>query len=231
MSNVDHRELAKFNAMAATWWDPDGDFRPLHDLNPVRLAFIAQHAPLAGAQVLDVGCGGGLLSEAMAVAGARVTGLDLAEDALTVARAHAAEAGVAVDYQLAEVGTCVADRAGTFDVVTCLEMLEHVPDPEAVIAACAQALRPGGHLFLSTLNRTVRSFALGIVAAEYVLGLVPRGTHEYGRFIRPSELARAARSSGLDLVSLRGLTYNPYLRRAALTDDVAVNYIACFQRR
>lgn len=228
--NADAAELERFGALAATWWDPEGPMKPLHDLNPVRLAFVRQHATLAGVDALDVGCGGGLLSEAMARAGARVTALDLAAPLLDVAQLHASANGLVIDYRRQAVEVHAAENAGRYDVVTCMEMLEHVPDPAAVVAACAELLKPGGVLCVSTLNRTATAFALGIVAAEYVLGLLPRGTHEYAKFIRPSELDRWARATGLALLDLRGLRYDPLRRRASLVDDVDINYLMAFQK-
>ncbi|MEM9303919.1 MAG: bifunctional 2-polyprenyl-6-hydroxyphenol methylase/3-demethylubiquinol 3-O-methyltransferase UbiG [Pseudomonadota bacterium] len=227
---ADLREIAKFDAIAAGWWDPDGDFRPLHDLNPIRLGFIERHAELDGLRVLDVGCGAGLLSEAMAAAGADVTGIDLSNEALAAGRRHMAESALTVDYRHESIEAHIETGARDYDMVTCLEMLEHVPDPAGVIRGCATVLRPGGRLFLSTLNRNLFSFALGIVGAEYVLGLLPRGTHEYRRFIRPSELARSARRVGLDLLEQKGIVYNPAIRKAALRDDVTVNYLVCFEK-
>ncbi len=228
--NVDAAELERFGALAATWWDPEGPMKPLHDLNPVRLAFVQQHATLAGIDALDVGCGGGLLSEAMARAGARVSALDLAAPLLDVAQLHASANGLAIDYRRQPVEVHAAEHVGRYDVVTCMEMLEHVPDPAAVVAACAALLKPDGVLCVSTLNRTGKAFALGIVAAEYVLGLLPRGTHEYAKFIRPSELDRWARAAGLELLDLRGLRYDPLRRRASLADDVDINYLMAFRK-
>lgn len=229
--NADAGELARFDAMAPRWWDADGDFRALHDLNPVRLAFIEARAPLRGRRVLDVGCGGGLLAEAMAGGGAVVTGIDLAAGPLAVARLHALESGVEIDYQLSAAEPFAAQHAAAFDLVTCLEMLEHVPDPGSVVAALAQLVKPGGHVICSTINRGPKSFALAIVGAEYVLRLLPRGTHEYGKFIRPSELARFARRAGLDLAELAGLDYDPFTRQAQITGDTSVNYLAHFTRQ
>lgn len=224
--NADPAELAKFENLAHRWWDPEGEFRPLHDINPPRLAFIRERARLVGSKVLDVGCGGGLLSEAMASEGAEVTGIDLGEAPLSVARLHALESGVKVDYRHISVEALAAEHPGSYDIVTCMEMLEHVPDPGSVVAACARLVRPGGHVFLSTLNRTPQAFALAIVGAEYVLRLLPRGTHDYARFIRPSELDAWLRSAGLELRELAGIDYNPLLKRARLKDDVSVNYLA-----
>ncbi len=229
-ANVDPQEIAKFDAIAQRWWDPEGEFAPLHRLNPVRLGFLSQHARLAGAQVLDVGCGGGLLSEAMAKAGARVRGVDLSTAAIEVAELHALADGLGIEYRVVPVESLVATEAARYDVVTCMELIEHVPDPATLLAALAALVRPGGLVFVSTLNRTARSFALAIVAAEYLLGLVPRGTHEYARFIKPSELARGARAVGLELVDVAGI--EPVLpgRDFRLGQDVRVNYVAAFRR-
>jgi 2-polyprenyl-6-hydroxyphenyl methylase / 3-demethylubiquinone-9 3-methyltransferase len=228
--NADPAEIAKFEAMAQRWWDPEGEFRPLHDLNPVRLDYIEARAGLAGRRVLDVGCGGGLLAEAMARRGAQVTALDLAPAALEVARLHALESGLEIDYRLTAAEQLAAEAPGAFDVVTCLEMLEHVPDPAVTVAALARLVRPGGHVICSTIDRGPRSFMLGIVAAEYVLRLVPPGTHEYARFIRPSELARFGRDAGLELADLTGMSYDPFARRARLGSDTSVNYLVHFTR-
>jgi 2-polyprenyl-6-hydroxyphenyl methylase/3-demethylubiquinone-9 3-methyltransferase len=228
--NADPAELAKFDAAAPRWWDPDGEFRPLHDLNPARLDYIERRAGLAGLKVLDVGCGGGLLSEGMARRGARVLGIDLAPEALTVARLHALEAGIPVEYRAVAVEALAASEAASYDLVTCLEMLEHVPDPSAIVVALARLARPGGHVICSTINRNPKAFALAIVGAEYVMGLLPRGTHQYARLIRPSELSRWARAAGLDLVELAGLEYDPFSRKARVSGDVSVNYLAHFRR-
>ena len=228
--NADRAELARFEAAAAGFWDPQGEFRPLHLINPVRLEFIAERARLAHQRVLDVGCGGGLLAEALARAGARVTAIDLAPGMIEVARLHAAQGSLAIDYRVAAAEELAAAEPRAFDVVTCMEMLEHVPEPAAMVATLARALRPGGALFVSTLNRNLRSFLLAIVGAEYLLKLIPRGTHEYERLIRPAELARWARSAGLELRSMAGLELNPFTARAALTRSVAVNYLAHFGR-
>ena len=225
--NVNPAEVAKFERLASRWWDSEGESRPLHDLNPVRLGYIAERAVLKGARVVDVGCGGGLLSEAMARAGADVVGIDLAPAVLEVARLHLLESGLKVDYRETDAEALAQTMGGEFDVVTCLEMLEHVPDPASVIRACADLLRPGGRLFVSTLNRTPRSFATAIVGAEYVMRLLPRGTHHYARFIKPSELGADLRAAGLVLEDLRGIGYNPLTRKAWLSDSVAVNYLAC----
>jgi len=223
--NVDRSETAKFDRLASRWWDPNGESRPLHDLNPVRLAYVAGRVSLRGARVLDVGCGGGLLSEALAAAGAEVTAIDLAPGVLDVARLHLYESGLKVDYREISAEALAAQQPASFDAITCMEMLEHVPDPASTVEACARLLKPGGSWFASTLNRTPRAFALGIVGAEYLLRLLPRGTHHYRQFIKPSELAAALRASGLELDDLRGLDYNPLTRRARLVDSVAVNYL------
>ncbi len=228
-NNVDAQELAKFSELAHKWWDPDSDFRPLHQINPLRLEWIDGLAGLRGKKVLDVGCGGGILAEAMARRATSVLGIDLAAKPLGVARLHALEAQVGnVDYREIATEALAAEQPGAFDVVTCMEMLEHVPDPSAVVSACAALTRPGGWVFFSTLNRNPKSFALAIVGAEYVLGLLPKGTHEYARFIKPSELARWSRDAGLALHESRGLEYNPLSRRYRLSADTSVNYLlAC----
>ena len=226
-SNVNPAEVAKFERLASRWWDADGESRPLHDLNPVRFGYIAERVALKGARALDVGCGGGLLSEALARAGAKVMGIDLAPSVLEVARLHLLESGLEVDYRETSVEALAGEMAGQFDVITCMEMLEHVPDPASVISACADLLKPGARLFLSTLNRTPQAFVAGIVGAEHVLRLLPRGTHHYAQFIKPSELAADLRAAGLVLEELRGIGYNPLTRKAWLGDSVAVNYLAC----
>ena len=230
MANVHSAETAKFDKLAARWWDPDGESRPLHDLNPVRLNYVAQRIDLKGARVLDVGCGGGILSEALARAGAGVTGIDLAPRVLEVARLHLHESGQRVDYREISVEALAQEAAGSFDAVTCMEMLEHVPDPASVVAACATLLKPGGQMFLSTLNRTPLAFGTAIVGAEYALNLLPRGTHHYAQFIRPSELASALRAAGLELTDLSGIAYNPYTRRAWIAKSTQVNYLACARK-
>jgi len=229
MQNVDPQELAKFSELAHRWWDPDSEFRPLHQINPLRLEWIDQLARLPGKQALDVGCGGGILSEAMARRAAFVTGIDLASKPLGVARLHALEAGVDnIEYREIATEALAEEKPGGFDVVTCMEMLEHVPDPAAVVHACARLVKADGWVFFSTLNRNPKSFLFAIVGAEYVLGLLPRGTHEYAKFIRPSELARWTREAGLSLQGSRGLEYNPLTRRYRLSADTSVNYmIAC----
>ena len=228
--NVDTAELAKFEAMAQRWWDPAGEFRPLHDLNPTRIDYIDARAGLAGRRVLDVGCGGGLVAEAMAQRGADVTGIDMARGPLDVARLHAMESGVKVDYRLASAEQLAAESPASYDIVTCLEMLEHVPHPSEVVSALARLVRPGGHVICSTINRGPKAFMLAIVGAEYVLRLLPPGTHEYARFIRPSELVRYARQAGLQLSDLAGIDYDPFTRHARITGDASVNYLAHFLR-
>jgi 2-polyprenyl-6-hydroxyphenyl methylase/3-demethylubiquinone-9 3-methyltransferase len=225
--NVSRAETGKFDKLAASWWDPEGESRPLHDLNPVRLNYVAERVALKGARVLDVGCGGGLLSEALAAAGAQVTGIDLAPRVLDVARLHLHESNLQVDYREVSVEALAEELPGAFDAITCMEMLEHVPDPGSVIAACAALLRPGGRLFLSTLNRTPLAFGVAIVGAEYALNLLPRGTHHYAQFIRPAEMAAALRAAGLEFEDLSGLAYNPLSRRAWMVKNTQVNYLAC----
>lgn len=228
MMNVDEAELAKFSDLAARWWDPAGPMRPLHDINPVRLAWIDKLAPLSGKRVIDVGCGGGVLTEAMAGRGAEVTGIDLAGKPLRVAELHALESGAKVTYIETSTEALAARSPASFDVVTCMEMLEHVPQPEQTVAACAALARPGGALFFSTINRNPKAFALAIVGAEYVLNLLPRGTHEYAKFLKPSELARHARAAGLEIREVIGMSYNPFTKVAALGEDTDVNYLmAC----
>ena len=227
--NADPEELRKFSDLAERWWDPEGDFRPLHELNPLRLGWIERRAGgLAGRRVADIGCGGGILAEAMAQRGADVLGIDLAEAALAVARIHADESGTDIEYRSISAEALADELPGTFDVVTCMEMLEHVPDPAAVVDACARLVRPGGVVVFATINRNPKSWLFAIVGAEYLLRLLPRGTHAYERLIRPSELAHWARQAGLDVTASSGLTYNPVTRHYRLCDDIDVNYmIAC----
>ena len=228
--NADRGELSKFDALAHRFWDPRGEFRPLHLLNPVRLGFVVEHASVAGTRVLDVGCGGGLLSEALSRKGARVTGIDLAPGMVEVARLHAAEEGLDIDYRMAAAEALAADPAQSFDVITCMEMLEHVPHPQHMLATLTSLVRPGGSVFVSTLNRNVKAFLLAIVGAEYVLKLLPRGTHEYDRLIRPSELARWARGAQLMPRAIAGIDLNPYTETCKLTRDPSVNYLVHLER-
>ncbi len=225
-SNVDRQEIAKFEALAARWWDLDGDFRPLHEINPLRANFIDGLSPVADRDLVDVGCGGGILAEAMAQRGARVTGIDMGEAPLSVARLHQLESGLDIDYRQATAEELAEERPGTYDVVCCLEMLEHVPDPGAVVAACAALARPGASLYFSTINRNPKAFLFAIVGAEHILRLLPAGTHEYDKFIKPSELAGWVRDAGLVLREMTGLTYNPLTKRYRLNaKDVSVNYL------
>lgn len=225
MHNADPLELDKFSQLAHRWWDPLGEFRPLHEMNPARQDWIDRHAGLSGKKILDVGCGGGILAEGMAGAGADVTGIDLSEKALGVAKLHLLESGRKVDYRLIAAEELAAEMAGAFDIVTCMEMLEHVPDPGSIVAACAALVKPGGHVFFSTLNRNPKSYALAVVGAEYVLGLLPKGTHDYERFIKPSELSRWAKSVGLEPDELIGMAYNPFTRKCSLRANTDVNYL------
>jgi 2-polyprenyl-6-hydroxyphenyl methylase/3-demethylubiquinone-9 3-methyltransferase len=231
MINADPQELAKFGELAHRWWDPESDFKPLHQINPLRLGWIQQLCPLAGKRVLDVGCGGGILSDSMARAGAQVLGIDLSVKPLRVAELHAMEAGTeGVEYREIAVEALATEQPAGFDVVTCMEMLEHVPDPASVVRACATLVKPGGWVFLSTLNRNAKSFLLAIVGAEYVLNMLPKGTHEYARFLRPSELAQFCRDAGLEIQGSRGLTYNPLTQRYSLGRDTDVNYLMACRR-
>ena len=229
--NADPAELAKFSELAHRWWDPDSEFRPLHQINPLRLDWIQSQCPLAGRRVLDVGCGGGILSDSMARKGAQVVGIDLASKALRVAQLHALEAGTPnIEYREISAEAMADAEPGSFDVVTCMEMLEHVPDPGSVVRACARAVKPGGWVFISTINRNPKSFLFAIVGAEYVLNLLPRGTHEYMKFIRPSELAAHCRAAGLEVLGTRGMEYNPVTRRYWLSGDTSVNYLLAARR-
>ncbi|QHI99958.1 bifunctional 2-polyprenyl-6-hydroxyphenol methylase/3-demethylubiquinol 3-O-methyltransferase UbiG [Xylophilus rhododendri] len=229
--NADPAELAKFSELAHRWWDADGEFKPLHQINPLRLGWIDGQAPLKGRKVVDVGCGGGILADAMARRGADVLGVDLADKSLKVARLHALEAGTpGVQYRKVSAEALAAEQSAAFDVVTCMEMLEHVPDPASVVRACATMVKPGGWVFFSTINRNAKSFLMAIVGAEYVMRMLPRGTHEYARMIRPSELAAFCRAAGLELQGSRGLEYNPLNRRYSLTADTGVNYMIATRR-
>ena len=229
-ANLDSAEIAKFDAIAARWWDPEGEFRPLHAINPLRLDYVDARAPLKGRRVLDIGCGGGLLAEGMAERGAKVTGIDLSEGAIKVAKLHLKESGRQVDYRLVSAEAMAAEMPGAFDLVTCLEMLEHVPDPASIISACCTLLRPGGQVIFSTLNRNPKSFALAILGGEYLLRLIPAGTHEYAKFIRPSELEGWARAAGLQHRHSTGMHYNPLTRHYRLGPGLDVNYFMHFTR-
>ena len=230
MSNVDAVEIEKFSALAHKWWDPNSEFRPLHEINPLRLGYINGIAPLSGKTVLDVGCGGGILSEALAGAGATVTGIDLADKSLSVAKLHLLESGKQVEYRKVAVEVLAEERPASYDVVTCMEMLEHVPDPAAVVAACAKLVKPNGHVFFSTLNRNPKSYLFAIIGAEYVLNLLPRGTHDYAKFIKPSELAQWCRNAGLNVNDVTGMSYNPLDKSYSLGRDTSVNYVVASQR-
>ena len=228
MANADQAELDKFSQLAHRWWDPESEFKPLHDINPLRLDWIDQRAHIQGKRIVDVGCGGGILAESMAARGAQVTGIDLSDKALKVAKLHQLESGVQLDYRLIAAEDLAAEQPGSFDVVTCMEMLEHVPDPASVVAACAAMVKPGGWVFLSTLNRNAKSYALAIIGAEYILNMLPRGTHEWAKFIRPHELASHVRQAGMETVQIIGMTYNPFTKIYRLGQDTDVNYmIAC----
>ena len=228
--NVDQAELAKFNSLASRWWDTEGEFAALHEINPLRLDWIRQHAKLADCKAVDIGCGGGILAESMSASGATVTGIDMADGPLAVARLHQHESGVEVDYRQATAEALAAEEPDQYDVVTCLEMLEHVPDPSQVIRSCAELVKPGGHVFFSTINRNPKSFLFAIVGAEYVLKLVPGGTHEYAKFIRPSELEQWARTAGLELRKSIGMHYNPLTKEYSLGPNLDVNYLMYYQR-
>jgi 2-polyprenyl-6-hydroxyphenyl methylase/3-demethylubiquinone-9 3-methyltransferase len=224
-TNADELELQKFSSLAHRWWDPNSEFKPLHDINPLRLTYIDQSAGLAGKKILDVGCGGGILSESMAARGAEVTGIDLGEKALKVAKLHLLESGQKVDYRLVSAESLAAEMPGQFDVVTCMEMLEHVPDPASIVRACATLVIPGGHVFFSTINRNPKSYLFAVVGAEYLLNLLPRGTHDYAKFIKPSELARYCREAGLTVNDVIGMSYNPLTQVYSLGRDTDVNYL------
>jgi 2-polyprenyl-6-hydroxyphenyl methylase/3-demethylubiquinone-9 3-methyltransferase len=224
-TNVDPQEVAKFSELAHRWWDPTSEFKPLHDINPLRLGWIDRCVGLAGKRVLDVGCGGGLLTEGMAGCGASVTGIDLSEKALGVAHLHMLESGCNVDYRLVAAETLAAEAPASFDAVTCLEMLEHVPDPASTIAACAALVKPGGQVFFSTINRNPKAYLFAVIGAEYILNLLPKGTHDYAKFLRPAELARFARQAGLEVNEVIGMTYNPFTQTYRLGNDTSVNYL------
>ena len=228
-ANVDEAEVARFSALASRWWDPDGEFRPLHQLNPVRTEYVASRIELAGAKVVDVGCGGGLLSESLAARGADVLGIDASEDSLAAARAHLDVSGLNVEYRASTAEALAESLPGRFDLVTCMELIEHVPDGATLVAACARLARPGGTVVFSTISRTPKAYALAIVAAEYVLGMLPRGTHDYARFVRPSELAHWGRAANLRLADVTGVTWSALAHRFRLRRDPAVNYLATFE--
>lgn len=228
--NSDPIALRRFGSLASRWWDPAGEFRTLHHINSARLDFVRRHASIAGATAIDIGCGGGILAEALAAEGARVTGIDLAKPLLEVAHLHGLESGLGVEYRETSAEDFAQDNPQAFDLATCMEMLEHVPNPQAIVAACAVLLRPGGVAVFSTLNRTPKAFMLAVVGAEYLTSLIPRGTHEYSKFIRPSELDAWARISGLNLIEATGLHYQPWRASAALGDDLSVNYLAAYRR-
>ena len=230
MANVDPVELEKFSQLAHRWWDPESEFKPLHDINPLRLGHIERIAPLAGKAVLDVGCGGGILSEAMAARGAKVTGIDLADKPLKVAQLHLLESGREVEYLKIAAEELARERPAQYDVVTCMELLEHVPDPAATVRACADLVKPGGHVFFATINRNPKSYLFAVIGAEYVLGLLPRGTHDYAKFLKPSELAAMCRDARLSIGGVTGMTYNPLTRQYALGPDADVNYILHAQK-
>jgi 2-polyprenyl-6-hydroxyphenyl methylase/3-demethylubiquinone-9 3-methyltransferase len=230
-TNVDYREIEKFEKLASRWWDPESEFKPLHAINPLRLNYIDERVGLAGRRVLDVGCGGGILAESMAQRGAQVIGIDMAEAPLAVARLHQLESGVEVEYRQTTAETLAeSGETGSFDVVTCLEMLEHVPEPAQVIAACKTLVKPGGHVFFSTISRNPKSYLFAIIGAEYILKLLPKGTHDYRKFIRPSEMDKWARSAGLAVVDMTGMHYNPVTRNYWLAPGLEVNYLAYYRR-
>lgn len=230
MTNADPIELDKFSQLAHRWWDPSSEFKPLHDINPLRLDYINRIAPLPGKCVLDVGCGGGILAEGMAALGARVTGIDLGDKALQVAKLHLLESGLQVDYRKIAVENLAAEQPGHYDVVTCMELLEHVPDPGSTVRACAQLVKPGGHVFFSTLNRNTKSYLFAVIGAEYLLKLLPRGTHDFDKFIKPSELAQFCRNAGLSVGDICGMSYNPLSKTYSLGKDTDVNYLFACRR-
>jgi 2-polyprenyl-6-hydroxyphenyl methylase/3-demethylubiquinone-9 3-methyltransferase len=228
--NVDPGEIEKFEKLAGRWWDPNSEFKPLHDINPLRLDYIDRIAPLAGKRVIDVGCGGGLLTEGMAARGADVTGIDMGKTPLSVARLHQHESGLEIDYRQVTAEQVASEQPGSFDIVTCLEMLEHVPNPATTISACAALVKDDGRIFFSTINRNPKAYLFAVIGAEYLLHMLPRGTHDYAKFIRPSEMEGWAREAGLQLIDLSGMSYNPLTREYTLGKDVSVNYLACFQK-
>lgn len=229
-ANVDLSEIEKFASLASRWWDPNSEFKPLHEINPLRMGFISERVNLAGLRVVDIGCGGGILTEAMAHHGAEATGIDLAEASLAVARLHRLESKLTIEYTNISAEELAEQKPEQFDVVTCLEMLEHVPDPAAIVAACEKLVKPGGDVFFSTINRNPRAWIFAVIGAEYILNLLPRGTHDYSRFIKPSELTAWCRRCNLQLDVMTGLTYNPLVKKYSLSPDIAVNYLAHFQK-
>jgi 2-polyprenyl-6-hydroxyphenyl methylase/3-demethylubiquinone-9 3-methyltransferase len=225
MSNIDPAEIAKFSELASHWWDANGEMKSLHDINPLRLHYINQHAPLKDKKIIDIGCGGGILSESMDKAGGQVTGLDMSKQAIQVAKLHQHESGTHVDYFVSTAEDFATKHPSEFDIVTCLEMLEHVPDPSSIVRACAALVKPGGNVFFSTLNRNMKSYLFAIIGAEYVLNIIPKNTHDYAKFIRPSELSEWARKSGLIVKNMTGLTYHPFNKTYKLCEDISVNYL------
>jgi 2-polyprenyl-6-hydroxyphenyl methylase/3-demethylubiquinone-9 3-methyltransferase len=223
--NIDPEEINKFSELATHWWDTQGEMKSLHDINPLRLNYIDQHAPLKGKKIIDIGCGGGILSETMDKAGGQVTGLDMSKQAIQVAKLHQHESGTHVDYFVSTAEDFAIKHPGEFDVITCLEMLEHVPDPSSIVKSCAELVKPGGSVFFSTLNRNIKSYLFAIIGAEYVLNIIPKNTHDYAKFIRPSELSAWARKYGLTINNMKGLTYNPLNKTYRLCEDISVNYL------
>lgn len=230
MKNIDPSEIQKFSKLAAHWWDPEGELKTLHDINPLRLGYITQKCPLSGKKILDVGCGGGILSESMAKNGADVTGIDLSEDALNAARLHKEKSNISVEYILSSIEDFASTHKSQFDVITCMELLEHVPNPESIIRASATVLKPNGHLFLSTINRNLKSYLFAIVGAEYILKMLPQNTHDYAKFIRPSELSTIAKNHHLKIEDIIGITYNPFSKKYSLNTDISVNYIMLLRK-
>lgn len=229
--NIDPAEIAKFSQLAAHWWDTHGEMKSLHDINPLRLSYINEKSPLKDKKIIDIGCGGGILSESMAKLGGMITGIDMSKEAIQVAKLHQHESGTKVDYFVSTAEDFAANHPGAFDVVTCLEMLEHVPDPSSIVSACAKLVKPGGHVFFSTLNRNPKSYLFAIIGAEYLLKLIPKNTHDYAKFIRPSELSEWARKSGLTVNTITGLTYNPLTKAYKLCSDISVNYLVHMEKR
>ena len=228
--NIDYNEISKFDSLAAEWWDRHGKFKPLHDINPLRLNFITQHADIAGKTVIDIGCGGGILTESLTQSQATVTGIDMATATIEIAKDHASKANLTIDYQQISAEEMADQHPGEFDVVTCMELLEHVPDPASIVNACSQLLKPNGMVFFSTINRNVKAYIQAILAAEYLLNLLPKNTHQYDKFIRPAELDAWARNVALTTRAIRGITYNPFIREYKLSNDIDVNYLVCYQK-